>query len=112
MRGQASLELLVGMLIMLLCIGAIANALQEANERGGKACAYWEEKMVLGKQALLAQEFAASAGNAQEQMQWGEWKANGFVMSSVRNNASVRSAVRIQSGAGTRQVEKNALQGT
>ena len=49
--------------------------------------------------------------NLHMRIEWEEWRANGDVVGSVRNNASAKSAVRVYAGVGAREIEKNWLEG-
>ncbi|MBS3069227.1 hypothetical protein J4441_02580 [Candidatus Micrarchaeota archaeon] len=109
MKGQASLELLVAVLVLVLCVGAFLGALGKANAAGRME--YWKEKQMLSNQALLAQEYWGVGKNLHMRIEWEEWRANGDVVGSVRNNASAKSAVRVYAGVGAREIEKNWLEG-
>jgi|GEM_PF-3071292 len=111
LRGQASLELLFAVLVLVVCTGIFIGALEKAGQGAGMRAGYWAETEMLSEQALLAQEYASAGRHAQVQLQWDEWKANGNVIASVKNNASVRAAVRAYSDVNARRIEKSGLEG-
>lgn len=111
LRGQASLEILFAVLVLVACIGIFVGALGKAEKGTVGKVQYWKEKEALSEQAVLAQEYASAGRKASMRLLWGNWKANGNVIASVKNNASVRGVVRAFSDAQGRWVEKNGLEG-
>ncbi|VVB58949.1 Uncharacterised protein [Candidatus Anstonella stagnisolia] len=109
--GQASLEILFAVLVLVVCVGIFLGTLGKIGQGDRERAQYWGEKEMLSGQALLAQEYAGSGRGARVQLQWEEWRANGEVIASVKNNASVRGVVRAYSDANVRQIEKSGLEG-